>query len=134
MTVVSIFAVLLAISVPTYSMIVNNISLRNESYEIMAALRSAQNRAIASQGNLTHGVHFDTDKYVVFAGSWPSTDKIEYKLNPGLSISTGAGSEIIFKRLTGEASSAVIQNIEIGSSPTATSTIAVDPTGKITIE
>ena len=131
LTVIGIMSALFLTSWPLYHSINNSISLKSSSQEIVNALRLAQTRAINSQGNAVHGLHFNTDSYIVFSGPWATPiQSREHDLRHGLAITTGDGTTITFSRLSGDASDATIV---ISQSPTNKSTIAVNKAGKIAL-
>ncbi|PLX26537.1 hypothetical protein C0583_06970 [Candidatus Parcubacteria bacterium] len=103
---VSIMAILLSISIPSYSAMHNRIAVKNDVYLISSALRNAQNDSLVSKYGLKHGLYFHADSYSVFSGDWSSPyQKKDYQLSGGASIISGADSSIVFERLTGEANS-----------------------------
>ena len=131
MTVIGIMSILFLGSWSLYHGINNSVSLKSTSQEIYNALNLAQSRAINSQGNTVHGLHFNTDSYVIFSGPWTAPLKTrEYDLHGGMTISAGAGSTVTFDRLTGETSDATIV---ISRSMSEQKTIEINQAGKIAL-
>ena len=131
MVVIGIIFLLFTIGLPSYNSIKENVALSNYSQEIVSALRSAQNRSIVSQNGTSHGVHFNSDSYVLFGGDWATPDYTTiYQLGGGLGVLEGEGREVIFDRLTGQTSG---QTIIIGSAGGNPKTIQINETGKISI-
>lgn len=75
---------------------------------VHAELRDARAKTIAARGDSRYGVHFESDRVTVFAGTVYSVsdpaNEIEV-LPPGISIVTialnGGGADVIFDRLSG---------------------------------
>jgi len=113
--VLAVISVLLFIGLPSYNSMRDDIALKNDSHEIVNALRVAQRRSVVSQGGVTHGVNFATSTYTLFDGDWSMPDKqVEYKLAGGIEILSGAGQTIVFNRLTGDTMSST--TIVLGTS------------------
>jgi len=100
LVVISCISILTAVAVPSYAIMQKNIGLSNTTQEVVNALRVAQNLAISSQGGADHKVVFQNDKYILDGTT-------EYELNNGAQIIQGGGTEIIFKKLTGTATTCV---------------------------
>lgn len=76
--------------------------------QIINVLRLAQNKTLASEGQLSYGVHFESDKFILFAGlayQPAAASNQQYNLSGSLEIAStslaGGGQDIIFSRLTG---------------------------------
>ncbi|OGY46173.1 MAG: hypothetical protein A3J62_03580 [Candidatus Buchananbacteria bacterium RIFCSPHIGHO2_02_FULL_38_8] len=131
LVVMTIVFVLFGIGLPLYNSVRENIALKNYSYEIVNALRLAQNRAITSQDGTNHGVYFYNKDYVLFGNQWSSpTYTKPYHINNGIQITNGVGSEIIFNRLDGTTND---QLIVITASNGNQRTIKIESTGSISI-
>jgi prepilin-type N-terminal cleavage/methylation domain-containing protein len=129
--VVAIIFTLAAIAVPLYNNVRENIALNNYTQEIVNALRIAQNRSIVSQDGTVHGVSFAPNSYVAYGGDWATpTYTVNYTVNGGIQILTGAGDQVSFDRLTGLTSD---ETIVIGIPGGEQKTIAIDASGKISI-
>ncbi len=128
--VIGIFTSLLFISIPSYLTIRENVALKNESFEITSALRKAQNDAIVSKSGKKHGVRFAADgmSFSVFEESGPTI--VEHRFVKGIKIYEGAGTEVVFNRLTGQTASATIT---VGLSSGKQKDIMIDETGKILV-
>ena len=104
LTVIGIISILVAVGVPSYLSLKNNVSFQNSVEEIINTLRMAQNKAITAQDGSDWGVYFENDKYTLFRGEAydsDALDNIEYNLPEGQIL--GASTEVIFKRLDGTA-------------------------------
>ena len=118
---------LVMIAAPTYITMRKNLALNNQSLEILNALRVVQQRSMISYDNASHGIHFNNDEYVIFGSGTPVTIPLEN----GLEITTGAGSEITFDRLTGTAE---YLEIKIGYPGDVEKTINITETGIVKLQ
>jgi len=114
MFVLGVFAFLTVLASGSYILIKDNISLKNDTYEIANALRGAQSLSVAAFGGVGHGVYFFADKYVTYDGnSWAeASNKSERKFTKGLSIDTlfpGFAADVRFGRLTGTSTPSTIK-------------------------
>ncbi len=109
--VLAILIVLAAIIIPNFFLIQQRTDLNNGAQEFVGVLKSAQNRALASDSSSQYGVYINTgvtpNKYVLFKGaSYAGRDALQdqnYFLPKNVefySISLGGGSEIVFNKLT----------------------------------
>ncbi len=112
MIVIVVLLVLAAILIPNFPLIQQRTELNNGVQEFVGVLKSAQNRALASDANSQYGVYIDTSvsphKYVLFKGASYAVREQAYDQNYFLSnnvefyaISLGGGNEIFFNKLTG---------------------------------
>lgn len=102
LVVLSLISVLAVLAMPTYNNMRHNVALETERQEVVSALRIAQQRAIASYGFEPHGVHFNTDSFVIFGDSWTSPSYvITYDLPADIQFVQGQNSSVTFDRLTG---------------------------------
>jgi prepilin-type N-terminal cleavage/methylation domain-containing protein len=131
-TVIAIVSVLMVVALPNYHMMRANVVSTNGAQEIIAALRTSQNKAVASQDGIAHGVRFESDRYIAFGGSWSSpTYATTFQLEKGLSITQGAGTSVMFDRLSGGAAAS---EIRLESSSGSTYRIIVDVLGAVRLE
>lgn len=82
--------------------------LESAHSEILGILKDARARTLASQSNTRYGVHFATERAVLFKGvtySSSATDNESYVLPPTVTISsislTGSAVDTVFSRLYG---------------------------------
>lgn len=105
--VIAIFAVLGAMVIFGFNFFQNKNRVEAAAREIASTLRLAQNKTLASEGNSSYGVHFETDKFVLFKGLAyidGAADNSEHNLAQNLSIfniSLGGGADVVFARLSG---------------------------------
>lgn len=109
--VVSIIAVISAIIIPGFSEFRNQQELKNTTEDVLSLLNEARNNTISSKNSTTYGVHFESDKAVLFQGIYvfnsPSNKQINFDspiaipLSGGINLS-GGGSDVLFSRITGD--------------------------------
>jgi prepilin-type N-terminal cleavage/methylation domain-containing protein len=110
LVVISLVALLGFLSMPLYHSMQGNVALSNYTQQIVSDLRTAQQKSIVSQGGTTHGIYFNSNGYVIFGGDWAApTYTKNFLINGGIVISHGAGSKIIFERLTGKSTNSEIK-------------------------
>jgi len=83
--------------------------LNAQTTEVVSMLRLAQSKAAAGEGGLSHGVHLESDQFILFEGSsYSAVDPLNFSktLPASLSIENislnGGGSDIIFSPPQGE--------------------------------
>jgi len=142
LVVVGIMFLFLGMSVLQLRSFQQGSHLENTAREVASALRLAQNRTLASQDSSQYGVYFDTTttphQYTLFQGSSyiaRITAKDEITLvNKEIEISgivLEGTSEVVFLRLSGQASVEGSVTFRQVSDPTETATITVLSSGVI---
>lgn len=138
--VAAIVLIIASIIVRAYSLFNVHISLKGDASKIASMIYRAKSDTIGSRGGLQYGVHFESDRAVLFQGTTylqgASTNE-NFILSAHISIGainlTGGGSNIIFDRLTGV--TAESGSITIGSDiGTAVSTINISKNGIVDIQ
>ena len=105
--VLCLLAIIFAIGVPLVFTFYLDSELVTEKDNLVTILQRARNLAMTGEGANSHGVYFDTDKYVVFEGDDYSNRVQAYDHDfsrPGLVEVTGP-SEIVFETLSGRTTS-----------------------------
>jgi len=75
--------------------------------KVIASLREAQSRAIASKDNISWGIHFSNNSYIIFSGVFDPANPSNETVFLGSSVSLenfnfhNSENEIIFSKLTG---------------------------------
>ncbi len=128
LVVLGMIGIVCAVAVPAFAMIQKNISLKNYTKEIVSNLRRAQSMAVASQDGLDHGIFFSGNEYGICEQNC-TVRTTTYSLDNGISIVAGAGTSVVFNRLTGNATP---QTIEVGFAGGKHNTIQINETGLIT--
>jgi len=133
--VLAIIIAMVVLSIPFYQSFQIRTQLSNTSQEITQTLRYSQSKAMAIEDYSNFGLHFESDKYVLFRGnSYNPTDSYNevYDLVETLSISVnlnGGGNDIIFDRLKGSTSN--YGTVTITSVNNESKIITVNSLGKI---
>ena len=109
---IAIIIVLISITLPQFSKMKENQVLKNTVSDVVSVLQMAQSKSLASVNSSEYGVHFQSDKMVIFTGktySQNATDNNVINIVSPSSISnvTFAGNsttsgDIYFARLTGD--------------------------------
>lgn len=136
--VVAILAVIVTIVASAFSKFNNNQSLSGALGEVTSTLNEARANTLASFDNESYGVHFQTDKVVLFKGSSYSSsdpDNEDIIISSKISISNisliGGGSDVVFKRLSGKTDQNGTITLSLISDPTKTKTITIQGSGVI---
>jgi len=126
-------AALAAVSFRPFS---RNVDLQTATQQLLTALHQTRDRTLASEGSTTYGLHFENDRYVIFAGDAynPSAADNEVQTLPAqleiYDISIGGGSEVVFKRLTGATDTPGTVSLRVKAAPEQTNTITIIDTGQ----
>lgn len=120
---------------PNFNFFQRQSSLDMASQEIIGALRLAQNKALASEGNSPFGIYFEADRYTLFKGTtyYPTAPDNDTRiLNSGLvlsEISLGGLNTIIFDQVTGATANSGSLKISLASDSAKNKTIYIDSSG-----
>jgi type II secretory pathway pseudopilin PulG len=119
-------------------------ALKNTTVDIVTLLNKARQNTLSSLNSNNYSVHFESDKAVLFSGTTYSSSSsdndpiifssaVTIPATGGINIS-GGGSDINFKRLTGDVINGTISStiiIELVSNPSRQKTITINKTGII---
>ncbi len=123
--------------VSSFSLFNKSEALDKDTDAVVESLEEARSLTLSSQAASQYGVHFGTQKITIFTGTTysstsPSNKDISLATTDTiLTISlTGGGSDVVFKRLTGETTQ---NGTVVISSPTTskTRTVTIYKTGVI---
>jgi len=108
--VIAIIGILIAISVTVFKRFNSLERISKDAELVVEVIRQARSRTVASEGAQVYGVHFESGSVTLFTGSTYSAGALDnqvYLLTVPNTISTitlsGGGSDVLFARLTGEA-------------------------------
>lgn len=134
--VVAIMALLLAVIATPFQSFRNSKALDTTSEEALSLLSEARGNTLSAKEGYQYGVHVESSKMVLFRGGTYSSLDANNKtviLDSALEISSialaGAGSDIIFDKLTGKTSQPGSFVIRVKSDTSKTRTITVVGTG-----
>jgi len=137
--VTAVGVVILTIVFSTFTTFRNNQLLTSYSESITATLQEARLNTISSKNDMQYGVHFESDKYVLFEGTTYSPSdpqNREIGIRNTIEISpislNGGGSDVLFERLLGKTSQYGTVVLTLKSNASTTRTINIDQTGTIT--
>lgn len=136
--VVAIMAILAAIVVSPFAQFRNSKVLDTAGENALSILTKARGNTLSSKNSYQYGVHFESSQVVLFRGATYSPSDVNNEivvLDSALEISsislTGAGSDVLFDRLTGKTSQDGTIIIRIKSDISKTRTITVNATGVV---
>lgn len=136
LVVVGIIVLFLGLSILQLRSFQQGSHLENMGKEVIAVLRLAQSKTLASEGALQYGVHFDQattpDQYTLFQGpSYGARDTAKDEitvLQETIEISVialGGGNEVVFLRLTGQADAQGTITFRQIKDPARTKTVSI---------
>jgi prepilin-type N-terminal cleavage/methylation domain-containing protein len=103
--VVAIVAILVAVTLPQFSKMRENQAIKNAVADTVSVLNKARSYTLASVESSEYGVHFQSDKVIIFKGTTYSTGIETVDIITPATISTislsGGGSDVYFSRLSG---------------------------------
>lgn len=141
--VIVIIGVISTMSVVAYSNWQKGVRLVNAHEEIKTTITRAQQLATAAADNEIWGVHFETDKYVLFQGSFYDEDDPKNEswnlsgvqiVDPENSLADGAGGygpDLIFYKFIGTTANTGTIAIMPVSQPDVTRSITINASGQI---
>ena len=138
---ITIAAILFAIIVSGFSGLRQNSDMNLAVDDSISFLQDARAKTLSSVNTSAYGVHFETTKFVLFQGgtynAGDSTNKIRL-LPSTIEISAysfnGGGSDVVFKRLTGETGSYGSVTFRQTNNPSVTKTIQILSTGLVSVQ
>ena len=135
--VLAIIALLVAIVLPQFSKTRENQVLKNAVADIVSALNKASSQTLSSVNSSEYGVHFQSDKVIIFTGtvfSGGAGDNEIINIIAPATISnislTGGAVDIYFNRLSGTPSKTGTVTITSGST---SNIITIGATGIVSI-
>lgn len=115
----------------------NQSDLTSTVQSIVSVLRKAQNLSVASKNLSPHGVHFQSNTYILFQGpvyNASSTDNELYTIPSHVefsSITIAQGNDVLFERIDGRTNNYGTIQLRVIANPAASSTILIEPSGNI---
>lgn len=142
LVVVGIIGLFIGLSIPQLRSFQQVSHLENVNKEVIAALRLAQSKTLASQGALQYGVYFDVvstpNQYVLFQGSSyaardiPKDEITVFKEAVEISSLVLEGAnEVVFVRLTGQASAQGAITFRLVKDPSRTKIVSILASGAV---
>ena len=138
--VMAVLGILVSIMLPQFSKIKENQVLKNTIGETTSALHDAQSKTLASVDSSSYGVHFQSDKIIIFKGTVFSVDDPNNKTiniispanisNVTLNGVSGASGDVYFNRLSGTPNKTGTITVSISS---LSKIITISATGAVSV-
>lgn len=140
MVIIAVLFILVVIGVPTLRYFQKQSDLSDVAEGIINILRLAQAKTLASEAASKYGVHFESNKFVLFKGatySSTSSGNEVHNLSSRVEIYqinlTGSSSEVIFERVSGIADQSGDVSLRLKDDLTEIKTITIQSSGQITL-
>lgn len=139
---IAIIVIILYISIPKVFLFKQKQSLKNTTEEVRTLLNQARSETLASKNSTFYGVHFESDKAVLFTGSTytaSASDNIVLDFDSQVTLESanialnGGGANIVFDRFTGNVSAYGTITLELISDPSTQKVISVSRLGVVSI-
>ena len=138
--VIAIIGIITAIAIPQLSKVKNVQIMKSSSEDIVSVLNKARSETLASLNSLQYGVHFETNRIIIFSGTvynsnTASNEIINISLPAtisNISLTDGA-TDFYFNRLSGTASKTGTVTVSISSDASLTKIITISATGGVSI-
>jgi len=137
-SIILVIVVMGASSLPSFR---TTTELNSSAEDGMSLLLNARSKTLSSHEESQFGVHFETDRVVLFKGTAYSSTSPDNKivLFPArISLSTttlaGGGNDVLFKRLTGETDNYGTIVLRLTSDASTTKTIRIEKTGVVDVQ
>ncbi|OGI95562.1 hypothetical protein A2917_03355 [Candidatus Nomurabacteria bacterium RIFCSPLOWO2_01_FULL_42_17] len=135
--VCSVLGIILAVVIPQFAKTRELQVLKSATGDILSSLNKARSQTLASLNSSSYGVHFQSNKVIIFKGTVFSQSDINNEtvaITSPATISSitlvGGGADIYFNRLSGVPSKT---GSVIVSGPNFTKTITIDATGAASV-
>ena len=137
--IIGIVVLMAVISYPQFSKIKSLQVVKSAGGDVISSLEKAQSQTRASLNSSAYGVHFQSDKIIIFKGTtFSANDGNNQAINiispatiSNISL-TGGASDIYFNRLTGKPSASGTVTISVASA-SVSKTITISATGAVGI-
>ncbi len=111
LVVIAVLGIIVSIMIPQFSKIRENQVLKSSASDILSSLNKAKSQTLASKNSSSYGVHFQSDKVIIFKGIIFSADDTNNEIiniitpanisNVTLDGVNGSSGDIYFSRLSG---------------------------------
>lgn len=135
---IAIFSVILATVIPSLMTFRRSSILNTETQEVVTLANRARLLSVSSKNDQQFGVHFESGKVVLFqgatytAGAPTNEERVLDSSITGTTVLDGGGSEVLFAKVTGEASKVATTTLLV-SGTTSSTTVLILKTGVVTI-
>jgi prepilin-type N-terminal cleavage/methylation domain-containing protein len=134
--VLIVSSVLFVVATSAFSRFNKNQALAGSAEDVMSILNKARGQTLASKDDYAYGVHFESDRIILFLGS--SYDPVETTnettlLSALVTITNislvGGGDDVLFQKLSGKTSESGTITIALTGDTSESTIITVLPTG-----
>jgi len=136
--VAAIIVLIVVMSIASYRYFEKRTELEATAQKIVAVLKLAQTKTLASEDASQYGVRLESNRYIFFKGGTyqgGAPDNKIYLLPSRLEISnislTGGGSDVVFQRINGQTDQDGTIDLRIISQPTELETVNIHASGQI---
>lgn len=133
LVVVAVMGLIFSVTLPQFSKVRENQVLKSAAGDIISSINKARSQTLASVNSSSYGVHFETDKIVIFPGTdfyeGEAGNEVINMISPASITSidlSGGEADIYFNRITGTPSSS---GTIVISAPSYSKTITISATG-----
>jgi prepilin-type N-terminal cleavage/methylation domain-containing protein len=138
--VLAILSVLFVVFLARFTTFGQQVDMESASQRIVSAFQLARNQTLASEEESVYGVHFETNKYVLFKGNdyATSTDKKEYDLDKTeiyeINLLPSGTTDVIFTRVRGSTVNTGNIKIRLIDDTSRTRTVIINSLGQASLE
>ncbi len=140
LVVVAIVVIMMAVVLPSFQSMKNTNILKTATEDVLSGLDNAHSQTLSSVSSSTYGVHFQSDKIIIFKGTAYSSNDVNNKTisfasqasisNVTLNTVSGTSGDLYFNHLTGVPSKTGTVTITVSSS---SKIITISSTGNFSI-
>ncbi len=139
--VIAVGIILAAIIASAFSGFRDSQVLNGTVEDVVATINKARSESLASKNFLQHGIHFETNKVIIFQGAIYSpsdSNNVETKLSPFVEIFStslnGGGADMVFQKFTGKTGQNGAITLRVKKNTAKIKIITVESTGVISIQ
>lgn len=107
--VISVVGIMASVVLYNFSAKRNTQVLSNTEDEVVALVSEARSRTVSAEENMQYGVHFQSNRVVLFQGATfvdGAGENREISIDPVITITSialaGSSTDVVFKKMTGE--------------------------------
>ena len=136
--VILVIIILIGSAFVSYRLFEKRTELESTAQNILATLKLAQTKTLASEGASQYGIHFESSQYVLFKGEAHQEGAAEnkiYQIPSRLEIYnidlSGGGNDVVFQRISGLTDQNGIIDLRIILQPDKIKTITIQSSGQV---
>jgi len=138
--VTALLSVLFVVALARFTTFGSQLDLNTASQQTLSILQLARNQTLASEDQDTYGVHFETNRYVLFKGVdfASATETKEYDLSKveiyEINLTPVGSSDVLFARIRGGTINTGNIKIRLIDDPGRTETILINSLGQVSLQ